>query len=111
MKRWTIMPLLGAIAVSGLGLGMAGCDAIAGAAPSPRPPEKVYASTCGYCHGHNVGPVIRGRQLPRDVVIGFVRRGQGAMPAFRQTEISDEELEALALWIEASKADSKEHGQ
>ena len=36
---------------------------------------------------------------------------QGAMPAFRQTEISDQELKALSKWIEASKADAKELGQ
>lgn len=80
-------------------------------ARAPRPPEKIYASVCGYCHGHNVGPVILGRQLPAAAIAQFVRRGQGAMPAFRPTEISDDELKALGAWIQASKADPKEQGK
>lgn len=79
--------------------------------PEPRAPEAIYARTCGYCHGHNVGPVIRDRNLPPEAIAYMVRRGQGAMPAFRPTEITDTELKALAAWISTSKADSKEHGQ
>ena len=30
---------------------------------APRAPDYLYARTCGYCHGHNVGPIIRGRAL------------------------------------------------
>lgn len=105
------MYLVSLAAIAGLGLVTAGCDVIANAAPAPRPPEQVYTSTCGYCHGHNVGPIILGRKLPPEMVISFVRKGQGAMPAFRQTEISQEELKALSEWIEGSKADPKERGQ
>jgi mono/diheme cytochrome c family protein len=105
------MGLAGVAALAGLCLATAGCDAIANATSAPRPPETVYASTCGYCHGHNVRPIILGKNIPAETVTAFVRGGQGAMPAFRQTEISDQELKALAEWIEASKADPKEHGQ
>lgn len=90
---------------------LSGCASESSARTTPRPPEAIYAKSCGYCHGHNVGPVIRGRGLPVETVTAFVRRGQGAMPAFRPTEISDEELTALAKWIAASKTDPKEHGQ
>lgn len=79
--------------------------------PAMRAPEVVYAQVCGYCHGRNVGPVIRGRRLPASVVKAFVRSGPNAMPAFRQTEISDAELEALARWVEHSEADPVERGQ
>lgn len=77
----------------------------------PSAPEAIYDRTCGYCHGHNVGPVIRGRKLPPGAVVYIVRHGQGAMPAFRPTEISDVELANLAKWISASKANPKEHGK
>ncbi|MCW2406911.1 mono/diheme cytochrome c family protein [Sphingobium sp. B1D7B] len=77
----------------------------------PRPPEAIYDRTCGYCHGHNVGPVIRGRNLPPEAIVYMVRHGQGAMPAFRPTEISDVELANLAKWISTSKANPKEHGK
>lgn len=79
--------------------------------PAPRSPEQIYAQTCGYCHGVNVGPVIRGRHLPAAVIKSFVRMGPNAMPAFRETEITNEELDALATWLEQSEADPKERGQ
>jgi mono/diheme cytochrome c family protein len=76
-----------------------------------RSPEVVYAKTCGYCHGKNVGPVIRGRKLPTDAIKAIVRKGQNGMPAFRPTEITPTELDKLATWISASAADPKEKGQ
>jgi hypothetical protein len=82
-----------------------------GATSTQRPPEKVYAVTCGYCHGANVGPVIRGRNLPAAYVVTMTRNGRGAMPAFRPTEITHAELASLSRWIEASPADLKEQGQ
>lgn len=104
--RWRHWGCLGLAAVAGLGVGMAN------AAPSAlRSPEAIYATNCGYCHGHNVGPVIRGRKLPPQLVEYMVRNGKGAMPAFRPTEITPAELAALATWINRSEADPKEHGR
>lgn len=77
---------------------------------TPRPPERIYATTCGYCHGRNVGPVIRGRQLPPEAIAAIVRAGQNGMPAFRPTEITAGELDVLAKWVSASAADPAEHG-
>jgi mono/diheme cytochrome c family protein len=76
-----------------------------------RAPEEIYAKTCGYCHGKNIGPVIRGRALPAEAIIRQVRHGQNGMPAFRPTEISKSELNALAEWISKSKADPAEKGK
>jgi mono/diheme cytochrome c family protein len=76
-----------------------------------RSPEQVYSAVCGYCHGQNVGPVIRGRGLPAESVELMVRHGLNAMPAFRPTEISPAELKALAVWVEKSAPDPKEKGQ
>lgn len=102
-------------AVAALGItgaiALAGCNMAAQANDGPRPPEKVYSSTCGYCHGRNIGPILKGRGIPADTVRYMVRHGQGAMPAFRQTEITPQELDALAEWIEKSPADAKDHGQ
>lgn len=81
------------------------------APPNPREPERIYRTTCGYCHGHNVGPVLRGRALPPEAIEMIVRNGNTGMPAFKPTEITNQELAALARWISASKADPKEHGQ
>ena len=88
-----------------------GCGETASAQQGPRDPEDIYATTCGYCHGHNVGPIIKGRKLSAQTVEMFVRRGSGAMPAFKPTEITDDELTALSAWISQSKANEKEHGK
>ncbi len=87
--------------------------AVADAPPSatPRSAEKVYASTCGYCHGRNVGPVILGRGLPVPAIEAMVRNGLNAMPAFRPSEISDAELAAVAAWVSNSPANPQEHGK
>jgi mono/diheme cytochrome c family protein len=76
-----------------------------------RAPEALYTKTCGYCHGRNVGPVIRGRKLPPAAISMIVRAGQNGMPSFRQTEITNTELAALSRWISKSVADPKELGQ
>lgn len=94
--------LAGGVAVAGQKLGQP---------QGERAPEEVYAKTCGYCHGKNVGPVIRGRALPADAIKTIVRHGQNGMPAFRPTEITSSELDKLAAWIAASKADPMEKGQ
>ncbi len=63
----------------------------------------VYRTTCGYCHDHvGVAPTITGRKLPSILTETLVRSGVGAMPAFRETEISDDELKLLADWLASS---------
>jgi mono/diheme cytochrome c family protein len=78
--------------------------------PAPRAPEVVYAKTCGYCHGRNVGPIILGRNLPADYVKTMARNGRNAMPAFRPTEVTNGELNGLANWISTSSTPTKEQG-
>ncbi|MCX7283038.1 MAG: cytochrome c [Novosphingobium sp.] len=75
-----------------------------------RSADEIYARTCGYCHGRNVGPIILGRAIPAETVKYIVRHGQNGMPAFRPTEVKPEELEALATWVEKSAARKQEHG-
>lgn len=91
---------------------LAGCLIVL-AAPAARAeaPATIYAHSCGYCHGTNVGPIILGRHLPAEVIKEKVRTGPNAMPAFRPTEIGDAELDALARWIEASPPKEQEHGR
>lgn len=110
--RWTAR-LLGVAGLAGAGLA-AGLSISASAQATyeiePREPEYIYERTCGYCHGHNIAPIIRGRSLPAPVISAIVRSGMGAMPAFKPTEITDTELEALSEWISQSEADPEEHG-
>ncbi len=64
---------------------------------------QVYARTCAYCHDHGVGPAIKGRELDPAAVRFMVRHGAFAMPAFRQTEISEAELDAVGKMLATSK--------
>lgn len=68
--------------------------------------EETYKKVCSYCHDAGVSPILRGRQLPPELIKHFVRNGSRAMPAFRATQISDTELEAMAAWIQQSPAPS-----
>lgn len=74
-------------------------------------PKGIYDRTCGYCHGHNVGPVLLGRGLPPALTRIMVRNGIGAMPAFRHSEITDEQLEELVAWIEQSEPRKGDFGR
>ena len=74
-------------------------------------PKGIYSRTCGYCHGKNVGPVILGLHLPAELIESTVRTGQGAMPAFRQTEISDADLKLLSEWVLNSSAEPRDSGK
>lgn len=105
--KWWLVP--------GMALGIIGVPVAAqqqlGEVQQVRTPEQVYAKVCGYCHGRNVGPVILGRHLPVQTITYTARHGQNGMPAFRPTEITPVELNALAKWISASPARTEEHGQ
>jgi mono/diheme cytochrome c family protein len=111
--NWWHMPR---ILLPGLAaLGMFGTPADAqqklGDVQALRSPERIYATVCGYCHGRNVGPVLLGRHLPPPTIKFVARNGQNGMPAFRPSEITPAELDALAKWISAAPASKEEHGQ
>jgi hypothetical protein len=67
-------------------------------------PEEIYKETCNYCHSSGVGPELLGRSLPPVYIAHTVRNGSNGMPSFRQTDFSNEELQALGEMIQGSKA-------
>lgn len=102
---------LAAMAAVLVGAGAAQAGQKLGDYQAQRAPEVTYAKVCGYCHGRNVGPVILGRKLPADMTKLIVREGRNGMPAFRPTEISNAELDALATWISTAPPRAGEHGK
>ena len=68
-----------------------------------RDAEQAYQKICSHCHNTGIGPVILGRKLPVSFVTLIVRHGNGAMPAFRQSDIDNKTLNELAVLIENSK--------
>lgn len=74
------------------------------AAPAPdttRSGETLTRQTCLQCHGngHKVGPDLARQKLDYPTIRYIVRHGLNAMPAFRETELSDAELRAIALYL------------
>lgn len=81
------------------------------------PPGKVvYTHWCAACHDPGVqhpgtnaltakykgvksGVLLEWTDLPEDYVKAVARTGISVMPQFRKTEISDQELDALARWM------------
>lgn len=69
-----------------------------------RGPAHLWHALCGYCHGAGVGLQLLGAHRPAELIATITRSGLRAMPAFAPTQISDEELTALAEWISRSEA-------
>jgi len=69
-----------------------------------RDGEQVYARLCSYCHETNVGPVLKGRDLPPAYFVAITRNGFRAMPAFREAEIDNSSLQSLAEFLATAEA-------
>lgn len=77
---------------------------IANAAGQWQDGSQVYAKVCSYCHDTSIGPAIKGSDKPVEYIRYVIRNGFRAMPAFRGSEIDDEELQSLADYIKSSAA-------
>lgn len=65
---------------------------------------RAYGRLCSYCHDHAIGPALRGRGLDAATLTQFVRNGSGPMPAFRESEISNAEINAIATLLASPAA-------
>ncbi len=113
MNRWVIPGALGTY------LSMLLMSAGVIAAEGGVPGKDVYEKWCAGCHAdspfapgtiylrQNRPPelaVIEGRtDLSAEFIRVLVRRGQGGMPSFRKTEISDTELQSLVDYLAPPK--------
>jgi mono/diheme cytochrome c family protein len=64
--------------------------------------EVVYMRHCHSCHpggAAGLGPSLNDKPLPKVLVKAQVRNGLGAMPAFGEEKISDDDLEALGAYV------------
>lgn len=105
MKR-LVMILLGILIA-------AGCSArrsepVAGPLPLASPElargEIAFDVHCSHCHPggeKGLAPAINNKPLPGFLIKFQVRHGVGAMPAFSEREIEDEELDALVKYLKA----------
>lgn len=96
---------------------LAASAALAAEPPAGRPlptPEALYRAKCAVCHSERGwGSAVLARRVPAGQaalterkglragqIARVVRRGQGAMPGFTPTDVTDAELAALAAWLE-----------
>jgi mono/diheme cytochrome c family protein len=69
--------------------------------------QQVFAQHCHQCHPGGAGglaPSINDKPLPVWLMKTQVRAGLGAMPAFPKDHISDEQLDALMVYLKALRA-------
>lgn len=67
-------------------------------------PARIYDKVCVYCHETTVAPPLLGRNLEPDYVRLVVLSGLRAMPAFRPTDFSEDELIALGRFVQTQPA-------
>jgi mono/diheme cytochrome c family protein len=94
-------------------LACAGCSArrsepVAGPLRSSSPAvmqgEVAFDQHCSHCHPggeKGLGPAINNKPLPGFLIKFQVRHGLGAMPAFSEREIEDEQLDAMVRYLKA----------
>lgn len=99
------------MACKGLGLGavfsvLMGITGVAAASDDDRIKigQAKYEKLCALCHEADVGPELKGRQLPPAYISVIVRNGFLAMPAFPHSHLSDDELLAISEYIQQTPA-------
>jgi mono/diheme cytochrome c family protein len=73
--------------------------------------EKVFFQHCHSCHPHGaagLGPAFNNKPLPVFLMKLQVRRGLGVMPAFDESQISRDDLDALMAYIVALRRNKPE---
>lgn len=69
--------------------------------------EELYTANCAACHGGNLegamGPSLEtaGADLSKDEIADVIKNGKGQMQP--QTQLSDDEVEELAVWLAEKK--------
>ena len=69
--------------------------------------RKIFMAKCHQCHpggDAGLGPALNNKPVPKFLIRFQVRQGFGAMPAFSERDITDEELENLLVYIKALRA-------
>ena len=117
LHRWRFSPVL--ISVVVLAWLATACSSPRGGEPLAGPmtitvPEikkgqKIFMKNCQQCHPGGeagLGPALNNKPLPAFLIRAQVRHGFGAMPAFPEQEISEEELTHLLGYLK----ELKQHG-
>ncbi len=102
-----------ALAVAALVGSNAASAADASLSPEQQHGQKLFRGTCFYCHSEKMwGTLALERRRPNgdallekrtdlapELVRSVVRNGLGSMPAYRRTELTDAELDAIVAYL------------
>jgi len=101
--------VLGALPLAALAIGF-----VARAQERQRSAPEMFADSCAYCHdtggwgtrslARRMPPseaeLLNRKDLPAGLTRMVVRRGIGAMPPLTPTDLTDDELDRLARWLD-----------
>jgi mono/diheme cytochrome c family protein len=76
------------------------------ASPDTKQGQQAFMKHCHQCHPGGeagLGPAINNKPLPKFLMRFQVRHGFGAMPAFSEQEISEEDLDHLITYLKELK--------
>lgn len=108
------MRLTPILTLSSAALAIAGIGFAARAQERERSAPEMFADSCIYCHdaggwgtrslARRVPPgeaeLLKRKNLPAGLTRMVVRRGIGAMPPLAPTDLTDDELDRLARWLD-----------
>lgn len=69
--------------------------------------QRQYFRFCHQCHPNGdagLGPAITNKPLPDAVIRLQIRTGVGAMPAFKEEQLPDADVDAILAYIDALKS-------
>ena len=111
MTRFLVIAVL-AVGLVGPPGGVAAQSSTATVSGDAEDGERLFGSTCGFCHqaGGRVagrGPKLAGTQRPDEFLLNRIRTGkEGAMPAYGRA-FTDAQLRALVAYIRSLKDDAQ----
>ena len=76
--------------------------------------QQAFMTHCHSCHPGGeagLGPALNNKPLPAALIKFQVRHGLGAMPAFDEQHLSDQELDALAAYVIALREAGTENAR
>jgi mono/diheme cytochrome c family protein len=108
--------IAGAAAIAGM-VALASANAQTSAAAPVRSAPELFAAKCAACHAKGgwgtrsltrrmpaeYAELLNRDAIPAAYVKHVVRRGISSMPQFTKTDLSDEELDRLAAWLETKR--------
>lgn len=66
--------------------------------------EVVFAENCNQCHPlgeGGLGPALNSKPAPAGAIAAVIRLGPGDMPAFRESDLSNDDVDAVTQYVVA----------